>query len=307
MSLGICTTTSEGLVLAADSRQTYLNRKGAWRIGSEAASKLFQLSKATGMVVAGPAFLPEGGIDKNISKFVEMFKNEHELGSMRVSEIASLLHDFFKKRYDYKTRLEQIEPKLRAQLEAEGNKVKGAKNHEGRIELFFTTPDGKDGTAVAGIDRLQFLLAGYNPDNSHEVFVIEIPGGVVQKRDSIKKGLEYGADWIGQGDVVSRMILGVDPRMGNVPFVGTSILQLGKDEVAQQLRGLEYVIQWGAMTLQDGVDFSVLSIETTKAIQRFSDGVLGNPGDVPGVGGPVDVAVITPAGFEFVTKKEIKI
>jgi len=41
------------------------------------------------------------------------------------------------------------------------------------------------------------------------------------------------------------------------------------------------------MTLQDAIDFCTLMIQTTSAIQRFSDGIIANPGDMPGVGGPV--------------------
>lgn len=49
-------------------------------------------------------------------------------------------------------------------------------------------------------------------------------------------------------------------------------------------------------------------IQTTAAIQRFSDGVQGDPGDIPGVGGPVDVAVITPyKGFVWLSKKKFKV
>ena len=39
MSLGISTTTSEGIVLAADSRQSYRNQKGMSRVGSDFASE----------------------------------------------------------------------------------------------------------------------------------------------------------------------------------------------------------------------------------------------------------------------------
>ena len=60
------------------------------------------------------------------------------------------------------------------------------------------------------------------------------------------------------------------------------------------------------MTLQDGIDFSKLIINTTSAIQRFSDGVVGDPGDVPGVGGPVDIAIITKDdGFKWIRRKEL--
>ena len=48
-------------------------------------------------------------------------------------------------------------------------------------------------------------------------------------------------------------------------------------------------------------------IQTTSAIQRFSDGINADPGDMPGVGGPIDVAVITPDhGFVWVKKKKLQ-
>ena len=71
MSLVINTTTPEGIVLSADSRQSFRNRKGMARIGSDNASKLFQLNKRIGVAVTGLAFLPEDGVMKNISKFIE--------------------------------------------------------------------------------------------------------------------------------------------------------------------------------------------------------------------------------------------
>jgi len=61
------------------------------------------------------------------------------------------------------------------------------------------------------------------------------------------------------------------------------------------------------MSLQDAIDFCVLMIQTTSAIQRFSDGIAADPGDMPGVGGAVDVVVITPdKGFVWINKKKLK-
>ena len=76
MSLAINTTTPEGMVLAADSRQSYRNQKGMARIGSDNAFKLFQLNKRVGVAVTGIAFLPEDGVKKNISKFIEEFSEK---------------------------------------------------------------------------------------------------------------------------------------------------------------------------------------------------------------------------------------
>ena len=88
MSLAINTTTSEGIVLAADSRQSYRNRKGMARIGSDNASKLFQLNKRVGVAVTGLAFLPEDGVPKNISKFIDEFKRETDVEKLDVKDVA---------------------------------------------------------------------------------------------------------------------------------------------------------------------------------------------------------------------------
>lgn len=158
MLLSICAATSEGIVLASDSRQSYRNRKGIARIGSDNASKLFQINERIGLTITGLAFLPEKGVLKNISKFVQESIQKYEM-----------------------------------------------------------------------------------------------------------------------------------------------------EGINNQLRNLEYAIQYGTMTLQDAVDFCTLIIQTTSAIQRFSDGIAADPGDIPGVGGPVDVAVIThDNGFVWLSKKKLK-
>jgi len=64
MSLAINTTTPEGIILAADSRQSYRNQKGVSRIGSDSASKLFLINNRIGVAVTGLAFLQENGIPK---------------------------------------------------------------------------------------------------------------------------------------------------------------------------------------------------------------------------------------------------
>jgi len=46
---------------------------------------------------------------------------------------------------------------------------------------------------------------------------------------------------------------------------------------------------------------------TTENIQRFSDGSILNPGGIAGVGGEIDVAVITPEkGFMWLKQKKLK-
>ncbi|KKQ93323.1 MAG: hypothetical protein UT66_C0053G0006 [candidate division CPR2 bacterium GW2011_GWC1_39_9] len=309
MSLCINATTAEGMILAADSRQSYRNQKGMARIGSDSATKVFQLSSCVGLAVAGIAFLPEDGMLKNISNFIEEFTVEEKPEKLRIKEIADRLKVFFEEKYQYENQLDLLPLQIETDLKARGFKIEKIEKRKTHIEFSFKTPDGLINKGVAGIDQLQFLIAGYDEDLSHAVYEVNIPGkSPEERRNSIKRGSEFGASWIGQTDVLTRIVLGFDPRIGNLSLVQQATAQFGESSIKQQLRGLEYVIQWGTMTLQDAIDFCKLAIETTSAIQRFSDGIQADPGDMPGVGGPVDIAVITPKkGFVWVAKKNLAI
>ncbi len=308
MSLGICTTTPEGIVIAADSRQSYRNRKGMSRIGSDSASKVFRITERIGLIVTGLAFLPEDGVLKNISRFVEEFKKSLDGKNQTVKEIAEGLSGFFDGKYQYKEQLKTLPGQIKADLERQGCTIIEIIEEKDHVRFTFNDTQGLQKQGVAGVEQLRFIVAGFNNDASHEVFIVNIPGEVQAKRNSKEKGKEYGADWVGQTDVVSRIVLGFDGRIGNLPMMQKISSEIGVDETNKQLRGLEYVIQWGTMTLQDGIDFSGLAIETTTAIQRFSDGIAADPGDMTGVGGPIDVAVITSEnGFVWISKKMLTV
>lgn len=308
MSLAINAATPEGIVLATDSRQSYRNRKGQARIGSDNAIKLFQLGRAIGAAITGPAFLPEGGVQKNISKFVEEFKKETKIDSLTIEEITNKIHSFFDKKYHYREELEKLPERIKSDLERQGCKVLEIVPKKDIVRFRFRNPQGKIQEGAAGVNQIAIIIAGYNKDRSQQVFITYIPGKVEEKRNSKKKGKEYGASWAGQYDVVARIVLGRDPRTFNLPIIQEQINTKGKDEILKQFNGLEYAINWGTMTLQDAVDFCTLAIETTSAIQRFSDGIVADPGNIPGVGGSIDLAVITPEkGFIWVNKKNLRI
>jgi len=307
MSLAINTATPEGIVLAADSRQSYRNRKGVSRIGSDAATKLFLINNRIGVAVTGLAFLQENGISKNISKFIEQFKREVEVENLSVKEVAEKLYYIFDKKLNWQEQLEKIPEQIKANLKNQGMEIIEINKEQYRLKFKFKDKAGNIKDGAAGIEGLSIFVAGYNSDGSHEVYNVHIPGEILKRRDSTQKGLEYGANWIGQTDVVSRIVKGWDPRILNAPFVNEAVRQKNQQEIEKQLNGLEYAINWGAMTLQDAVDFTILVIQTTSAMQRFSDGIQADPGDMPGVGGPVDVLVITPDGPKWIQKKELRV
>ena len=295
--------------MAADSRQSYRNQKGMARIGSDTASKLFQLNKRIGCVIAGIAFLPSDGGIKNISAFVEEFKRREELERMNVRDVSEKLYNFFSEKYDWKNAINNLKESIKRDLEYRGFQlVSDFEEEKGILKFRFKDKMGVEQQGVAGVDRIDIMVAGFNHDGSHQVFIGNIPGELTEQRNSKVKGKEFGASWIGQIDVASRIVLGWDGRIFSLPFVQETIKSLGAEQIERQLRGLEYQISWGTMTLQDAIDFSTLVIKTTEAIQRFSDGILMDPGDIPGVGGEIDIAVITrDKGFVWVKKKTLKV
>lgn len=308
MSLAINTTTPEGIVLATDSRQSYRNRKGMARIGSDNASKLFELNKKIGVAVTGIAFLMEDGIPKNISKFIEQFKRESDVEKLDVKEAAEKLYYLFNKKYKWQEALKKLPEQIKTNLAQQGAEILEIKEEKYIVKFKFKDKNGKIGEGLGGVDRIDLLVAGYNKDGSHEVYICYIPGEIEKKRDSREKGKEYGACWIGQYAPVARIVLGWEDRIFNLKFVQEAIKNSSEEEIVNQLRGLEYSIQWGTMTLQDAIDFCTLMIQTTSAIQRFADGIAADPGDIPGVGGPIDVAIITPdKGFVWINKKKLRV
>jgi hypothetical protein len=307
MSLAINTTTPEGIVLATDSRQSYRNQKGVSRIGSDAATKLFLINNRVGVAVTGLAFIQEDGILKNISKFIEQFKREADAENLSVKEVAEKLHFIFNKKLKWQEQLKKLPDQIRENFKRQGMEITEMNVEQYGLKFKFKDPFGQIKEGNAAIEGLVLFVAGYNSDGSHEVYNVYVPGEVTKMRDSVQKGLEYGANWLGQTDVVSRIVKGWDPRILNAPFVNEIVKQKGQPEIEKQLNGLEYAINWGAMTLQDAVDFTILVIQTTSAMQRFSDGIQADPGDMPGVGGPVDVLVITPDGPQWIQKKELRI
>ena len=95
MTLVISTLTSSGIVLTADSRQTYKNSVGAIRIGSDSAIKLFKLTDFAGVAISGRAFINEDGQPlKNVGYFINKFKKTEKLERITVKEIAEKLNKY---------------------------------------------------------------------------------------------------------------------------------------------------------------------------------------------------------------------
>src|SRR2546423_4232001 len=102
MTLVISTLTSSGIVLSADSRQTYRNIAGVIRIGSDSATKVFKLTDRCGVAISGRAFLIDGDQQqKDVGYFITQFKRIYdaersstESKEYTIKEIAEKLNNY---------------------------------------------------------------------------------------------------------------------------------------------------------------------------------------------------------------------
>ncbi len=300
MSLAIVVTTNEGNVMAADSMETYRNAIGDIRMGSETRMKLFQLNSRLGAMACGISFLE----NKNIQQHIHEFKNKYDLEHMDVPDVVDKLYDYFADIYSrFLTNY------------AEGQKKrfedKGCKEVQYRFELECVIFDYKDEKGQKQEQKfyqsiLEFLVAGHDMNKSNMVYKITIPdpkekNGVILKLSKDQSG----ATWIGQTDVLIRIIRGWSPEIKRFQIIQD--LPAGKkEELLRMIDDQEYVINWGTMTLQDAVEFCQLAMKITEYVQKITDGTWAVPGSSPGVGGAIDIVVVSPEkGFNWLQKKKL--
>ena len=267
MSLCISVVTPEGIIVAGESRQTGVVG-GVNRIGSDSAVKVFELTDTVLAATAGWAFLqPQGAtLWRNISSLIEDFKPTIPTGSS-VQAIAAQLWTHFDRLYQQHI----------------------ARNPNEAVQ--------------AGPVALSFVVAGYDPGSrAGNLFAVDIPTPAAPTTPG-RTSNSPGPWWIGQTDVIARIVNGYDPRIMTLPPLQTAH-QTGT--AATQLSGLSYIIPWGTMTIQDAIDFAVGMIQITATIQKFTAGTVLQPGGLAGVGGPIDVAVVKPGAIaKWVRRKEL--
>ena len=163
--------------------------------------------------------------------------------------------------------------------------------------------EGLDQTPPEGVDPLGFLIGGYE-DGVGQTREVTLPSRTVTElHDSVTNP---GAAWRGQTDVIVRLVKGVDLDslypLANQDGKGAELQAL-----QATLQGLEYLIPFNEMNIQDAVDFAVFAIRTTIDTQRLTHGIARAPGSWPGVGGPIEIAAITAIdGFQWVQQAKIQ-
>ncbi len=150
---------------------------------------------------------------------------------------------------------------------------------------------------IANIPNMTFVVAGFNPDDVYgQVFIVEIPRAPQPAERN--KGSEFGITFGGQNEIVSRIIMGYDPRL---PDALQKDLNLSSEQVTKfgsLIKQFQLPIPLQVLALQDGVDLACFFIRTTMDAQKVSVGVRG-------VGGSIDIAIIKRnQNLQFIQRKQ---
>lgn len=145
---------------------------------------------------------------------------------------------------------------------------------------------------------MTFVVAGFDKGDIYgRVYVVEIPSAPEPKEAN--PGGEFGTTFGGQPETANRILSGY---AAGLPNALTKDLKLEPDQVAvmrQTLARFQAVIPLPALGLQDCVNMAIFLIRTTIGVQGFTL-------DIRGVGGPIDIAVITRnKDLRFIQQKEV--
>ena len=260
MTITVGIVISEGIVLAADSRQVTESAPGQWRVDSDSAHKIIQLGPHLAALLCGQGsfYADRASSPQSLGLLLRSAAGRLPAGCT-VQQAASRIH-------------KELLQRLQAHQTATGSEQSG----------------------------LGFHILGYQAGETiGEIWRCELPGGVQLERSS----RDAGAVWSGQREIVDRLLLGYDPRLPDLLTASPA-----RAAFLEQRAKLQLHIGFQTMTLQDAVSLAALLVRATIDLQRFSDGIVGRPGQFPTCGGALEVAVITPhEGFSWLQKKELSV
>jgi hypothetical protein len=154
---------------------------------------------------------------------------------------------------------------------------------------------------TGGGPDMVFIVGGYNEDDPYgKIYLVGIPSSPEPKEQNPGPRV-FGMTWGGQLSIVNRIIQGCDPALLNVVKESAKLNDDQFKALQERVRqDFQFPIPYQMLPLQDCIDLAICLIRSTIIFQDLA--VLQR-----GVGGPIDVAVITrPGRLQFVQKKEIR-
>jgi hypothetical protein len=143
-----------------------------------------------------------------------------------------------------------------------------------------------------------FCVAGFDVGSAYgSVYLFNVPNQLVPEERSAN---DFGVTVGGQTEYATRLLRGYDPRMLDAATNALQLNQQQRQQLEQAWMPFHLAAPYGILPLQDCIDLAVFFIKTTVAVQNLSIGVRG-------VGGAIDVAVITQRdGLRIIQRKELR-
>jgi hypothetical protein len=188
------------------------------------------------------------------------------------------------------------------EIELQTKKELSIEDFSSELSDFFLKQWKKVVTNDDEIPSMLFIVGGYDKDEAYgKVFLVDIPRNPSPLPQNAGEN-DFGMTWGGQLQIASRIIHGIDPVL---PMILKEELKISDKDLGRVLgkiaETLEFSIPYAVLPLQDCVDLATFMVRTTMDAQNLAIGVRG-------VGGPIDVAVITRTdGLRFIQRKEITI
>ncbi|MFH1560576.1 MAG: hypothetical protein ABID84_04105 [Chloroflexota bacterium] len=194
----------------------------------------------------------------------------------------------------------EFEVTLKEKLEEEKKKEEALKvlDFSRRLSRFFMERWGEGMLPDYKGPDMVFIVGGYDPGAAYgSVFLFGIPS---QPEPKPRNPDDFGMTWGGQLQIASRIVHGFDPGALEIIRRTVNLDQDQAEELRAALRqNLEFPIPYDVLPVQDCVDLATFLVRSTITAQSLAIGLRG-------VGGPIDVAVITRTeGLEYVQQKTI--
>jgi hypothetical protein len=272
MSLGMAIRGPEGLVLAAESRVTLLQKSSTGeviQVNFDNATKLFSFTPPhnfIGVVTYGLATIGSRTASSFIPEFEAILPEQRH----PISYYAEKLSEFFQELW---------------------KKTDHAADYRGPPMIFL----------VGGFDegdpygRVYLIDVPYNPKPKDQGALSpeQAQAGIT------KEQLRFGITWGGQREFVDRLLQGFDSSLPDKITTALSLDSQQQQKMREAIQPLSMPVPLDSMALQDCVDLALFFIRTTVNAQKLTVGIRG-------CGGPIDVATITRRdGFKYVQRKQI--
>ena len=166
-----------------------------------------------------------------------------------------------------------------------------------RFEAWFESAGETYDVEKSGF-QLLFFVAGYDDKGIGHIRQVLIPGPESgdESPDTTMPETIRG----GQTDVIDRLLLGVDWDKAAIPKDAIS------DEANERLRW-SHTTSWSRSPCKTESTMHHFSSARRSTCSDFSDGTIGDPGLVPGCGGPLQVLVVEQSRTRWAARLELRV